>query len=161
MWDAIAQILTNSNAFMVLIFIFLFIVMLILLTKSGLVQIRTSVFRMGADYRERDIIRQQIEWTHSYVMGIESRIHVDKSRYAGYFTKYILERCYDEIINWITFNHINIESDYIGIKQEKIKSIIRSFDVDPKFRSKEFEGQIDNWVEEIIRKLVVIREVYK
>jgi len=116
---------------------------------------------MGADYRERDIIRQQIEWTHSYVMGIESRIYVDKSRHAGYFTKYILERCYDEIINWITFNHINIESDYIGIKQEKIKSIVRSFDVDPKFRSKEFEGQIDKWVEEIIRKLVVIREVYK
>jgi len=82
---------------------------------------------MGADYRERDIIRQQIEWTHSYVMGIESRIYVDKSRHA----------------------------------QEKIKSIVRSFDVDPKFRSKEFEGQIDKWVEEIIRKLVVIREVYK
>lgn len=162
MWDAIAEILTNANALIVLLFITLFAFILILLAKSGLVQIHTSAFRMGADHRERDIIRQQIEWTHSYIMGIESQIEgVDKSRYNGYYTKYILEYCFDEILAWIAFNHINLESDYISIKQEKIKSIIRGFDIDPKFRTKEFEKRIDRWTEEVIKKLVVIREVYK
>ena len=94
-------------------------------------------------------------------MGLESRIKVDKSRYGGYKTRYILELCANEIVNWISFNHINPDSAYVSIKQEKMKSIIRSMDVDPTFTSKEFEKQVDKWVEEIINKLVEIREVYK
>lgn len=161
MWEAIAKILTNSNALLVLVFMSMFVAILIVLASTGLVRIDTGAFQMGADHRERDIIRQQIEWSHSYVMGLESRIKVDKSRYGGYKTRYILELCANEIVNWISFNHINPDSAYVSIKQEKMKSIIRSMDVDPTFTSKEFEKQIDRWVEEIINKLVEIRKVYK
>lgn len=161
MWEAIAEILTNTNAFMVLVFLVIFALLFVLLARTGLIQIHTNSFRMGADMRERDIIRQQVEWVHAYLMGIESQIDVDTSKYGGYYTKYILETIYDEVIIWISFNHINLESDYISIKQEKIKSIVRSFDIRPEFHSKEFERKIDRWCEEIIRKLVLIREVYK
>lgn len=161
MWDAIARVLTNSNALLVLIFAMIFASILIVLAATGMVRIDTGAFQMGADHRERDIIRQQIEWSHSYVMGLESRIKVDKSDFGGYKTKYILELCANEIVNWISFNHINPDSAYVSIKQEKMKSIIRSMDVDPVFTSKEFERQIDKWVEEIINKLVEIRKVYK
>ena len=161
MWEAIAKILTNSNALLVLVFMSMFVAILIILASTGLVRIDTGAFQMGADHRERDIIRQQVEWAHSYVMGLESRVHADNSKFGGYKTKYILELCSNEITNWIAFNHINLESDYVSIKQEKIKSIIRTFDVDPEFTSKPFERQVDQWVEEIIRKLVKIREVYK
>lgn len=161
MWEAIAEILTNSNALLVLVFLVIFTLIIICLAHTGLLEIHTKAFRMGASDRERDIIRQQIEWTHSYVMSLESEIMADNTKYNGYFTKYILEAVYDEIINWITFNHINLKSDYVSIKQAKVKAIVKGMPVDPKYRSKEFERRIDKWVEEVIHKLVIIREVYK
>ena len=161
MWDAIAKILTNSNALLVLIFLTFFILILIVLTRTGLVEIKTANFRMGADAKERDIIRQQVEWAHTFLMGLPVQIEPDNSIYGGYFTKFILETVYDEVVDWITFNHINIESDYIGIKQAKIKSLVWSLDIGPQYRTKEFEKKIDRWTDELIHKLVKIREVYR
>ena len=60
MWEAIAKILTNSNALLVLVFMSMFVAILIILASTGLVRIDTGAFQMGADHRERDIIRQQI-----------------------------------------------------------------------------------------------------
>lgn len=162
MWDAVIKLLSGSNALIILMFLALITFIFAILAKGGFLQIRTSAFSMGSGARERDIIRQQIEWTYSYVTGLYAQIESDESEYKGYLTKYILERCYDEIVNWIAFNHINLDSDYIGIKQEKIKSIIRTDpSVRPQFKSKEFEERIDGWTEEVIKKLVVIREMYK
>lgn len=161
MWDAIARILTNSNALLALVFLLIFFILFVLLARTGLIQIHTNSFRMGADLRERDIIRQQIEWSHTYVMGLEHDIKANNNRYGGYFTKYILEAVYDEIVSWITFNHINLHSDYVSIKQAKVKAIVYSMPVDKQYRTKEFEKKIDKWTEEVIKKLVMIREVYK
>ena len=161
MWEAIAKILTNSNALLVLIFLSMFVVILIILAMSGLVRIDTGSFKMGADNKERDIIRQQVEWSHSYIMGIESELYANNNELDEYLAKYILEVIFDEIIAWVVFNHINLESDYINIKQEKIKSIIKTMNVKPQYQSKEFFKKTDRWTEEIIRKLVKIREVYK
>lgn len=161
MWDAFAKILTDSNALLILIFLTMFVIIFILLAKSGLVEVKTSVFKMGADNRERDIIRQQIEWSHSFLIGLRSQIQADESIYHGYLTLYVLETMYDEIVTWITFNHINLESDYISVKQEKIRSLLRTMPIGPEFRTKEFERKVDKWVEEVIRKLILIREVYK
>lgn len=161
MWEAIAKILTNSNALLVLMFLSMFAVILIILASTGLVRIDTGSFKMGADVKERDIIRQQTEWAEAYIMGLESCISADTSRYGGFLTKYILTTCYIEVVSWITFNHVNLESDYVSIKQEKMKSIVRRFNIAPEFRTKKFEEQIDKWVETIIRKLVMIRELYK
>ena len=161
MWDAIAKILTNSNALLVLIFLSMFVVILIILAMSGLVRIDTGSFKMGADNKERDIIRQQVEWSHSYIMGIESELSANNNELDEYLAKYILEVIFDEIIAWVVFNHINLESDYINIKQEKIKSIIKTMNVKPQYQSKDFFKKTDRWTEEIIRKLVKIREVYK
>ena len=162
MWDAVIKLLSGSNALIILIFLVLVTFIFAILAKGGFLQIRTSAFSMGSEARERDIIRQQIEWTYSFVTGLYGEIEADETEYKGYLTKYILERCYDEIVNWISFNHINLDSDYISIKQEKIKSIIRTTQgVRPEYKSKEFEKKVDSWVEEVIRKLVVIREMYK
>lgn len=162
MWRAIADILTDGNALLVLIFISMFVLILIFLVAAGMVRIDTGAFKMGADHKERDIIRQQIEWSHSYIIGLKSQINTDESRYNGYLILFVLEAAYDEVINWITFNHINLESDYISIKQEKIKSMLHSIkEVKPEFKTKEFDRKVDKWVEELIRKLVLIRKVYK
>lgn len=161
MWDAAAKILTNSNALLVLIFLTMFVLILIILVQAGLVRIDTGSFKMGADHKERDIIRQQIEWSHSYIVGLKPQIDADEAQYNGYLTLFILETMFDEVVNWISFNHINLESDYISVKQEKIKSILNTMPINERFRTKEFYRKVDRWVEEIIRKLVLIRKVYK
>lgn len=59
MWEAIAKILTNANALLVLIFFLLFAILLIILAKTGLVQIRTSVFKWVEDIiRKLVVIRE-------------------------------------------------------------------------------------------------------
>jgi hypothetical protein len=162
MWDAIATILTNSNALIVLLFMLLFSFILIILASTGLVRIDTGNFKMGADHKERDIIRQQTEWAEAYIMGLESCIDADTSKYGGYLTKYILRTCYDEVVVWITYNHINLESDYISIKQEKVKMLLASMTIKPDiFASKKFLSKVEEWTSEIIHRLVKIREVYK
>jgi uncharacterized membrane protein (Fun14 family) len=162
MWDAFAKILTNSNALLVLVFVSVFILILIILVQAGMVRIDTGAFKMGADNKERDIIRQQIEWSHSYIIGLKSQILADESKYNGYLTLFMLEAAHNEVSNWITFNHINLESDYISIKQEKIRSMIHSEPtISHEFKTKDFDRKVDKWVEELIKKLVTIRKVYK
>lgn len=161
MWDAIAKILTNANALLVLLFLLVFVVIFLILVKTGMVEIKTNSIRVGKDEKERRIIQQQMEWARSYLRGIEGQIKVDESKYGGYLTKYAIEVIGAEVVNWIILNNINLESDYISIKQEKILSMIRSMDVRPEFRTKEFEKKAMKWTEELIRKLVVIRHLYK
>ena len=160
--SAIVKILTSPNAWMVIIGVVFLSLVAFTLMKRGLIFISTDKFHFGADYRERDIIRQQVEWTHSYIMGLYGKIQPETdNRYDGYLTKYILEMVYSEIVDWITFNHINLESEYLDIKKDKIINMIFAMNIDDKFKTPEFEKQIDEWVETVIKKLVTIRQMYK
>lgn len=162
MWDAIEHMATSSNAGIIMGFLLIVLLLMSLLSRKGILAINTKGLTLGADIQERDIIRQQVEWTHCYVRSLYSTIQpMSDNRYQGYFTRYILEQCYSEIVDWITFNHITLDSDYIAIKQTKIKSIVFSYDLDPQFKTPKFEKQIDAWVEEVIKRLAMIRDVYK
>ena len=162
MWEAIGNVLSGSNASLVLIFLFLITIIASVLSRKGILSITTKGLTLGADIRERDIIRQQVDWTHSFVTGLYATIQpMTDGKYNGYYTRFILEMCYSEIVDWITFNHIKLDSDYISVKQTRIKSIVYSLDIDPQFKTPKFEKQIDSWVEEIIKKLSTIREVYR
>lgn len=164
-WGAIAQVMTNSNALMVLIFMIIFFLLIVGFAHAGLLQIHTSTVRMGADTRERDIIRQQTEWAHVYCMGLKGQIDEmckNVEEYNPFVTMYILERMYTEVVEWITYNHINLDSDYIGIKQDKVRALLSSMTVMPEvFTSQRFLKKVDEWTDETIHKLVMIREVYK
>lgn len=165
MWDAIAKVLTNSNALMVLIFMIIFFLLIVGCAHAGFLTIHTSSVRVGADTRERDIIRQQTEWAHVYCMGLKNQIDEMCKNTEGYnpfVTMYILERMYTEVVEWITYNHINLDSDYIGIKQDKVRALLSSMTVMPEvFNSQKFLKKVDEWTDETIHKLVMIREVYK
>lgn len=162
MWQTIGDVLKSPNAGMVMATV-LFLAMLVsLLSRKGILSINTHGLSLGADVQERDIIRQQVEWTHCFVSSLYGTIQpMTDNRFQGYYTRFILETCYSEIVDWITFNHIKIDSEYISIKQTRIKSLIYSHDIDNVFKTPEFEKQIDAWVEEIIKKLATIRELYK
>lgn len=165
MWDAVARILTTDNALLVLIFFTILVFVLIGLSMAGVVRIDTGAFKMGSDYKERDIIRQQTEWAHIYCCGLKNQVDEmckDVPGYDPYITMYILERMYGEVVEWITYNHINLDSDYISIKQDKVKMLLNALTVKPDvFASKKFFVKVDVWTSEIIHKLVKIREAYK
>ena len=161
MWEAIKEILLSQNASMVMASLLILVVIISVLSRKGILSINTKGLSLGADVQERDIIRQQIEWSHTYIAGLYSSIQpLTDNRYQGYFTKFILETVFAEVVNWISFNHIKLDSDYVSVKQATVKYIVYSFDVDSVFRTQKFEKQLDAWTEELIRKLVTIREVY-
>jgi hypothetical protein len=160
MWEALVSVLTSANAAMVLIFVLIMVVICLLLLKRGFIQINTKSFRLGADERERDIIRQQVEWAHTYIMGLQVNFPTSTDC-RGYFLKYLLEKAYSEVVDWITFNHMRTDGSYIPIKQDKIKSMVFSLDISPEYATDEYRKKIDEWVDELIRKLILIREDYK
>jgi hypothetical protein len=75
-------------------------------------------------------------------------------------SKYILECVYDEILTWITYNHITTNDSYIEIKQNKLIFLITSLTVKKDFQTEEFNDIIRKETKFIISKLVQIRELY-
>lgn len=158
MWDALKEILTSSNSLQILIFVTLLILLSVLLIRGNYLRIRTQHLKIGTDETERAILRQQIEYSYQYITGLYGLI---KSKYPDFDTiktKYILETVYDEVVNWISFNHISKSEIYIMVKQEKIRGLIFEMDVAEEVKSIEFKEQMNSWTKEIINRLVDIRE---
>jgi hypothetical protein len=150
---------------MVMIYGLIVFLILVILAKLGWIRLNTAKFGLGDDYRERDIIRQQTEWTHIYCEGLKNQIDdmcKDVTDYDPFITLYILERMYSEVVTWICYNHIKLDSDYISIKQDRVKMLLSAMTIKPEvFTSKKFLSKVELWTAEIINKLVKIRESYK
>lgn len=166
MWQTIGDVLTSTNALQTLIVLVVIILIVALLAKANVLNINTKHlhFGMSSSDEERTVIREQIDWVHTYLQGLESKIRSVASDhmlvYGGYFTKYILEVVFDEIVKWITFNNIEDTERYVTVKQEKICSLVYAQGVRDEYHSKEFARLICQWVEEIIKKLIEIRKLY-
>ncbi len=91
--------------------------------------------------------------------------------FKGFLCKYILEICFDVIVEWITFNHIEEDERYVKVKQKDMCNILYTqlalvndpsmFDIIIQFKTTEFKQRVFKWVEEIIQNLVEIRRLYK
>lgn len=163
MWEAISNILTSGNALQTIISLLILVFIVIIMIKTGMLRIKTSHVSIGMSEsdKERTVIREQTDWTHIYLKGLEGKIRqMTTDKYGGYQIKYIIEICFDEIIKWITFNHIEDNEKYIQVKQDKICSLVYSQNVSSEFRTKEFNERIKRWVEEVIHKLIEIRKIY-
>lgn len=159
MWDFIKAVSTSVYIIPVLIFTLIVLLTVILLIKKGLISVNTKAVKVGTSESERAIIRQQIEWVHLHCDSLEKSLPHPQN-YDIWRGKYILERMYDEIVDWITFNHICTSEGYISIKQERIWATIQSLVRKEEFSSPEFKEFIYNDTEYIIRRLVHIRQVY-
>ena len=158
MWDALKEILTSSNSLQVLIFILLLILVCVLLIRGNYLRIRTQHLKIGTDEAERAILRQQVEYSYQYITGLYGLIKSKHPQFDAIKTKYILEVVYDEVVNWISFNHISKSEIYIMVKQDKIRGLIFEMDVAEEVKSIEFKEQMNSWTKEIINRLVDIRE---
>ena len=160
MWKAISEILTSGNALQVLIFLSVIISIFVILVKNGIVAIKTKHLRIGQAEREREIIRRQVEAAHDFIMSIEGKIDTDTNQCNRYFTKYILERVYDKVIEWVMFNNISSSPMYVQDKQETICNLIYTFPIGEAFKTPEFKKRMQNWTSELITRLVQTRNIY-
>lgn len=161
MWEAISGVLQSPNARQVLIFLAIAVFIFIVFVKGDVIAIKTKHFRIGQAETERETIRRQVEAAHDFIMSIEGKINADTSRYNGYFTKFILERVYDKVIEWIMFNHITNTPMYVQDKQDTVCNLVYTFNIDAEFKTPEFKKRMCNWTHELIAKLVQMRELYK
>ena len=161
MWESIAQILTGPNAIAVLCTLAIILVILGVLSKMGVLKISTPSVTLGNDGEiERNIIRQQLDYCLLHLNGLEANLPKPDD-YNEYLGKLIVEKVYDEFVNWVTFNHISKAQAYVELKQERIVNLIRQYTVKEEFRTKEFEDMVRDDVKKIIEDLIRIREVYK
>lgn len=164
MWESISNTLTSDNGPRLLITIAVLVLIIILLAiklgKAGLLSIHTKHVNIGSKVSEREIIRRQIEVAHDFIMSIEGKLVCDNSKHNGYFTKYILERVYDKVIEWIMFNHITVNQLYIQDKQDTILNLIYAQPISDEFKTPEFKGRVENWVKELVERLVNVKVLY-
>ena len=161
MWETIKETLNGNNTGIVLGFIFILVLIAVLLIKSDKLKISTAHLKIGGDEQERDILRQQIEWSYQYISGLYGVLLEMYPKFDKFKTKYILELIYDEIVNWISFNHITRSEMYLMVKQEKIRSLVLAEDVDKAIRSDDFRPLMNDWTKIVINRLIDIREYYK
>ena len=160
-WDALKELITSPNAWMFLLFVGFAMFVLRSMAKNGLISFKGKGLRVGSDEKELTIIRNQTQWAHLYVMSRKGKlIEEDSSELTKVICENILEKVYDKIIEWITFNHINSSNTYVEIKQSEIKCLVYSLVIDEKFKTPEFEQRMNGWVKEVILNLINIRKEY-
>lgn len=157
--ENLTRILTSSNAVPILITLVVIILIIAILSKKGLLTFDIKGIKLGQSELERTIIRNQSEWAKLYCDSMEPRLPHPEG-YDIWKSKYILECVYDEILTWITYNHITTNDSYIEIKQNKLIFLITSLTVKKDYQTEEFNDIIKKETKFIISKLVQIRELY-
>lgn len=127
--------------------------------KHGRIKLKTDRFTIEGEARDKErlLMKKQSEYAHSACKGFEKRI----TRFEGYnnlLSALIAEKAYDEIVNWIMTNHLEDNPDYISNKQEIVWNIVSAEIVDDRFRSEKFKKQVYECIEQIVKRLVQIRE---
>ena len=159
MWDAISSVLNGSNSVFVMMFIMILVIWFSVMAKNGFFRICIKGLKIGSEELERKIIRQQSDWVKLYLDGMEARLPHPEG-YDTWRSKYILERIYDEILTWITYNHISTDEIYIGIKQNRVINLVNSLTIKKEYQTDEFSKIIKDEMVFVITKLVEIRKLY-
>lgn len=156
MWESIEHVLNgNSGAYIVTV-ITVICALLISLSKSGGFSIHTSAISLGNMYKEREIIRHQVEVAYAASSSLLMDLGADMDNYR---TKYIVEKVYDKAIEWIVFNHITPTPIYIDAKVTALYNMVRNLNVVTD-DSIDVHGVVTTWVTATISQLVHVREYY-
>lgn len=159
MWETLSKIVASTNLYQILIFILLLIWSLSLLAKAGVLYFHNGFLSIGDGERERELIRRQQEWAYNYIMSLENEIE-QTDDYEHFFCLTILERVYDKVVEMIVFNHISERPEYVETKKSLIKSLVYSYPVKDIYKSDKFDKQMDDWIENIIHNLIIIRSLW-
>ena len=159
----LASILNNPNSWKSFIFFFITLITLIILIKKGIISFKGKGLTVGNnDERdiERTIIRSQIQYVKSAVSDFYDDIPDFPNR-DEWRLKYICERIISVFTDIISFNHISKEKIYTEMKQASIWAVIINNTAADIMTSDEFKNVVYAKTEEILDKLISIREYYK
>ena len=159
----LASILNNPNSWKSFIFFFITLITLIILVKKGIISFKGKGLTVGNnDERdiERTIIRSQIQYVKSAVSDFYDDIPDFPNR-DEWRLKYICERIISVFTDIISFNHISKEKIYTEMKQASIWAVIINNTAADIMTSDEFKDVVYKKTEEILDKLISIREYYK
>ena len=164
MWEAIGNVFTSPGGWQVLLTIVVIILMIIFMAKSGMLKVHTRFISVGESYDagkkiNQIVIRRQIEFAEAFCTNLLADIYqlYPEQAYGGWKTRCILEQVYDEIVRWISFNHITNDDIYINNKVTIIRALVMKNDPADYFKTKEFEDKIQGWVISMVKQLVTIR----
>ena len=106
-WESISSIVNGNNGLSVIVFAIILIILFSVLVKKGVISINKGGVRIGSDERELTIVRNQSQWAYLYLMSLKGKlIDVEEPKRDDFFADVVLERCYDKVVEWITYNHI-------------------------------------------------------
>lgn len=77
-----------------------------------------------------------------------------------YRVRFVNEKIYDEIVKWISFNHITKDDVYVEVKQNIVWGLITTYTDREFFKTEELHEAVNAEVKRIIYKLVDIRKYY-
>lgn len=160
MWETIGQILTSSNALIVLMFLLVIVLVAVILIKNGYINFDNESLRIGYADRERNIIKQQQDYVWLHLQDIEANIEKPKD-YDATLGQMIIMAMYIEYVSWISFNHLTKSDAYISVKQNRLVSIVNRYTVKEQFKGEGFIEFIRKDTKDTIYELIKIREVYK
>ena len=160
MWDAIKEILTSSNASIVLVFLLVILVVAVILIKNGYINFDTESLRIGYADRERNIIKQQQDYVWLHLQDMEANLDKPKD-YDKTLGQMIIMAMYIEYVSWISFNHLTKSDAYISLKQNRLVALVNRYTVKEQFKADDFIEYIRKDTKETIYELIKIREVYK
>lgn len=156
--EIIGDILTSSNGVLIAV---LFVVLVVICIKYGNIKVNTDKIKLGIDSgeTERAIMRNQKDWCKLSLEAFERNMPKFDS-YDAIRGQLVLEKIYDEMVDWIMLNHIRTESKYIEIKQANIWNIVQKWTVNEHFKTEEFHEILNKHVKNDIEMMVKIRKDY-
>lgn len=156
MWEFL-KLLVSEKA---LPWIIIIVMISIWAARKGILSVKTNSIRLGSSDKERRIIRHQVEWIRAYCNSLFSVLPKPEG-YDEWRILYIIERIYDEVISWITFNHLSTDEDYIAIKQSQLWYVVQGLTEREEYKNEEFHSYVNAEINNIIKTLVKIRNSYK
>jgi len=155
MWDVVVKLCENGDVWFVVVILGL----MAFAVHQGYLRVKTDKILIDKDSSERVrlLMKKQSEYAKNACVGFEKRI----PRFDGYndtLGELIVEKVYDEIVNWIMINHIEDNEDYIETKQEIVWNIVSENSVNDHVKTKQFKKQCDEYIESIVKRLVQMRE---
>ena len=160
MWETVGEVLTSSNAIIVLIFLIVIVLVAVFLIKGGYVNFDSESLKINYGERERNIIRQQQDYVWLHLQEAEANLPKPEN-YDKNLGQVVILSVYKEYDSWITFNHISKSEAYISVKQKRLIALVNSLTVKEDFKTDDFIEMIKRDTKETIYELIKIREVYK
>ena len=159
MWQAIQEVLTSDNFWVVVVGVGALVILLAILVKKGLISFKGKGLKVGNNDTERTIIRNQIMFVKTEISDFYNKIPSFEGR-DEWRLRYIMEKCLDVLIDAVSLNHLTLEPVYVDLKCRAVWDEILQNSDDPHILTDDFKKVVYDETKHIIEKLIDIREYY-